>query len=167
VTSLRSVVRWRKMKITVIFTGKTSERYLEEGIAGYEKRLRRYLPFEIKVLPAVKGVKDREQLKRREGEMILRAVGEEAFFLLLDERGREMGSTGFAALLQRKMNEGGKNIVMAVGGAYGVSRAVFERADLVLRLSAMTFSHQVVRILLMEQMYRAFTIIHGEPYHHQ
>ena len=154
------------MKITVLFTGKTADRYLEEGIAVYEKRIRRYLPFEIKVLPAAKGVREKEQLKRLEGEMILKAVGDGSFVVLLDERGKSLDSVKFAGMLQRKMNEGTRTLVFVVGGAYGVSQAVFERADLVLQLSAMTFSHQVVRILLMEQLYRAFTIIHGEPYHH-
>ncbi len=154
------------MKITVLFTGKTAERYLEEGIASFEKRIRRYLPFEIKVLPSVKGVREKEQLKRREGEMILKAVGDGSFVVLLDERGKSLDSVRFAGMLQRKMNEGIRTLVFVVGGAYGVSPEVFERADLLLQLSAMTFSHQVVRILLMEQLYRAFTIIHGEPYHH-
>ncbi len=154
------------MKITVLFTGKTADRYLEEGIAVYEKRIRRYLPFEIKVLPAAKGVREKEQLKRLEGEMILKAVGDGSFVVLLDEQGKSLDSVKFAGMLQRKMNEGTRTLVFVVGGAYGVSQAVFERADLVLQLSAMTFSHQVVRILLMEQLYRAFTIIHGEPYHH-
>jgi 23S rRNA (pseudouridine1915-N3)-methyltransferase len=154
------------MKITVVFTGKTSERYLEEGIAFYEKRIHRYLPFEIRVLPQVKGVRDKDLLKRREGEMILRALGEGDFCILLDEKGKAMASVEFAGFLQRKMNEGLRNVVFIIGGAYGVSREVFDRAGMVLRLSEMTFSHQVVRILLMEQLYRAFTIIHGEPYHH-
>jgi len=155
-----------EMKITVVFTGKTTERYLEEGIAGYEKRIRRYLPFEIKVLPQVRGVKEKEQMKRREGEMILKAAGEDAFVILLDERGGAMRSVELAGLLQKKMNEGTRNVVLVIGGAYGVSREVFERADMLLQLSSMTFSHQMVRILLMEQLYRALTIIHGEPYHH-
>jgi 23S rRNA (pseudouridine1915-N3)-methyltransferase len=154
------------MKITVLFTGKTAEHYLEEGIAMYEKRIRRYLPFEIRVIPAIKGVKEKEQIRRREGEQILRAVGEEAYLILLDERGRGMRSVEFAGMLQKRMNGGTRHLVLLVGGAYGVSREVFDRADLVLQLSAMTFSHQVVRILLMEQLYRALTIIHGEPYHH-
>ncbi len=154
------------MKITVVFTGKTTERYLEEGIAAFEKRIRRYLPFEIKVLPAVKGVRDKERLKRREGEMILKNLGRGDYVVLLDERGKSLRSVDFAGMLQQKMNEGTRNMVFVVGGAYGVPREVFERADRVLQLSAMTFSHQVVRILLMEQLYRAFTIIHGEPYHH-
>ncbi len=155
-----------KMKIIVLFTGKTAERYLEEGVGAFEKRIRRYLPFEIKVLPSVKGVREKEQLKRREGEMILKAVDDRSFVILLDERGRSLDSVAFAGLLQRKMNEGTRTLVFVVGGAYGVSPEVSARADMVLQLSAMTFSHQVVRILLMEQLYRAFTIIHGEPYHH-
>ncbi len=154
------------MKITVLFTGKTSEPYLEEGIAVYEKRIRRYLPFSIQVIPAVKGVRSREQLKRREGELILRAVEKGAFLILLDERGKGMSSVEFSGMLQRKMNEGARHLILLVGGAYGVSREVFDRADMILQLSEMTFSHQVVRILLMEQLYRALTIIHGEPYHH-
>jgi 23S rRNA (pseudouridine1915-N3)-methyltransferase len=154
------------MKITVLFTGKTSEQYLEKGIAAYEKRIRRYLPFAIQVIPAVKGVRSREQLKRREGELILRAVEKGAFLILLDERGKGMSSVEFSGMLQRKMNEGARHLILLVGGAYGVSREVFDRADMILQLSEMTFSHQVVRILLMEQLYRALTIIHGEPYHH-
>ncbi len=154
------------MKITVLFTGKTSMNYLKEGITEYAKRLRRYVPFEIHELTQWKRQKDGQTQKQLEGKAILKAVDTETFVILLDERGERVTSVSFANLLEKKMNEGVKKIAVVTGGAFGVSEDVFQRANLIIRLSSMTFSHQVVRILLMEQLYRAFTIIRGQPYHH-
>ncbi len=154
------------MKIRVLFTGKTDGRFVEEGVAHYARRMERYLPFVTEVVAAARGGDPRKQ-KEKEGEAILRKAGREAYMVLLDERGEALTSEEFAAFLQKRMNAGTRELLFVVGGAYGVSPAVRERADKVLQLSAMTFSHQVVRILLMEQLYRAMTILRGEPYHHR
>ena len=154
------------MKIRVLFTGKTTERFVAEGVEHFAGRMKRYLPFTVEVVPAVKGKMDVQRQKEKEGEAILRAVGRDAYVVLLDERGDALDSVSFARFMQDRMNASTREMVFVVGGPYGVSRAVFARADRVLQLSAMTFSHQVVRILLMEQLYRAMTIVHGEPYHH-
>lgn len=154
------------MKIIVLFIGKTSKNYLKEGIAEYEKRLRRYVSFEIRELTQGKHQKDVLTQKQLEGKVILKALDTETFVILLDERGKRVTSVSFANLLEKKMNDGVKKMTVVAGGAFGVSEEIFQRANLIIRLSSMTFSHQVVRILLMEQLYRAFTIIRGEPYHH-
>ncbi|MCD6200403.1 MAG: 23S rRNA (pseudouridine(1915)-N(3))-methyltransferase RlmH [Bacteroidales bacterium] len=154
------------MTITVFFTGKTTDRYLKEGIAGYEKRIRRYLPFVIRELSPGKMPKDIHAVKLLEGKLLLKSLDKKTFVILLDERGERFSSVQFARILEKKMVEGNKDLVFIIGGAFGVSEEIYRRADRVISLSSMTFSHQVVRILLMEQLYRALTIIHGEPYHH-
>lgn len=154
------------MKITVLFTGKTTKKYLEEGIAEYGKRIRRYVSFETRVVNQLKNQRDILLVKKQEGKLILRTFDKETFVILLDERGTTVTSGDFAEIIRRKMIEGKRKLAFVIGGAYGVSDEVFRRADQIIRLSSMTFSHQVVRILLMEQLYRAFTIIRGEPYHH-
>ncbi len=154
------------MKITVLFTGKTADRYVAEGIAAYEKRIRRYLPFEVREINPGKTPKEIHAVKQAEGRSLLKALDKKTFVILLDERGERVSSVEFAKIVERKMVEGTKNLAFITGGAYGVGDEVYHRADKVISLSPMTFSHQVVRILLMEQLYRAFTIIHGEPYHH-
>ena len=107
-----------------------------------------------------------QAIKQIEGKLLLKALDKKTFVILLDERGEQVTSVQFAKFLEKKMGEGNKNLAFIIGGAFGVSDEVYRRADKVISLSPMTFSHQVVRILLMEQLYRAFTIIHGEPYHH-
>lgn len=154
------------MTITVFFTGKTTDNYVKEGIAEYEKRIRRYLPFVIRELSPGKTPKDRYAVKLLEGKLLLKSLDKKTFVILLDERGERYTSVQFAGILEKKMMEGNKDLVFIIGGAFGVSDEVYRRADRVISLSPMTFSHQVVRILLMEQLYRALTIIHGEPYHH-
>ncbi len=155
------------MKLTILFTGKTSAGYLKEGIAEYEKRIRKYVSFTIKELSSGKSSKDIYTVRQKEGKMILKVLDTKTFIILLDERGELVTSVKFAGILEKKMIEGYKELVFVIGGAYGVSKEVHDRANRVISLSPMTFSHQVVRILLMEQLYRAFTLIKGEPYHHE
>ncbi len=156
------------MKVTLIWVGKTSESYFEEAIAVYTKRLGRYLPFRIISLPDVKtGTKvDVVSQKQREGIQILAALRPADELVLWDESGEELSSTGLAQWLSSKMVAGTRSLVFCIGGPYGFSADVYERAVAKLSLSRMTFSHQMVRVIALEQVYRAMTIIKGEPYHH-
>lgn len=158
----------RRMKCCLLVIGKTDLGWVKEGISEYEKRLRHYLPFEIEVLPDVKRTKNQTEALQREqeGEMILRALEPSDRVVLLDERGREFTSVGFSEFLAQKMLSGIKRLVFVIGGPYGFSGAVYRRADEQLGLSKMTFSHQMVRVIFVEQLYRGMTILRGEPYHH-
>lgn len=156
------------MKIALLFTGKTEKGYLPAAIAAYVERAARYAAVEVKVIPEPKNagsMSEREQ-KKREGELILSAAGE-GELLLLDERGKEFSSEEFAAFLSKKLQGSAKLLTFASGGPYGFSDDVYRRADEKIALSRMTFSHQMVRLFFAEQLYRAFTIIKGEPYHHR
>ncbi len=155
------------MKVTIQFVGKTNERYLEEGITNYFKRLKHYLPVELSVLPDLKkaGKRSADQLKEQEGERILASLHPADRLILLDEKGKSFSSVDFAAWLDKQLQGSHRRLVFQVGGAYGFSPAVYERADQLLTLSAMTFSHQMVRLFLLEQLYRAQTILRNEPYH--
>ncbi len=155
------------MKVELWAIGKTSERYLEEGIALYEKRLRHYLPFQWTVLPDIKGAGNLSgiQVKAKEGESILSRIKEDDWLVLLDERGRMLGSEDFALFLDKKLQQSRRRLIFLIGGAYGFSDSLYERADEKLSLSHMTFSHQMVRLFFMEQLYRAMTILRNEPYH--
>lgn len=157
------------MNIKLLVVGKTEAMYLREGIAEYEKRLKRYISFELCVLPDIKNAAAlrQEQLREKEGVLILEHVHSGDELMLLDARGKQYSSPQFAEFLQRKMNAATKQLVFVVGGAYGFSQAVYERANAMLSLSAMTFSHQMVRLFFVEQLYRAYTILRGEPYHHE
>ena len=148
--------------------GKTTDKALDSLIADYQKRLTHYVPFALQVLPELKNAKalSFEQQKRLEGEMILRAVGTSAYVILLDEHGCEFRSVEFADRLQKWM-AAGRDIVFVVGGPYGFSPNVYARANAQIALSKMTFSHQMVRLVFVEQIYRAMTILRGEPYHHE
>ena len=156
------------MKITLLLTGKTTEKYISEGIELYEKRIKRYLPFEIKEIPALKNNSSmsEEVQKKKEGEAILKEISAPDFVLILDEKGKETDSIKFSGMLQQYMNQSVKHVVFVVGGAYGFSDEVYKRANGKISLSKMTFSHQLVRLVFVEQLYRALTIIKGEPYHH-
>jgi 23S rRNA (pseudouridine1915-N3)-methyltransferase len=156
------------MKIIVLVVGKNKEAYINEALAEYEKRINKYLPFQIQEISGIKGSKkfSEKEIKEKEGSTILKKLPTEAFVVLLDERGRQMKSGGFAKWLQKVMNSGARNLVFVIGGAYGFSDGVYEKANMTLSLSRMTFSHQIARIVFAEQLYRAFTIIKGEPYHH-
>lgn len=156
------------MKIQLTWIGKTKENYLQTGIEQYVKRVKRYNKFEVNLIPDIKkGSKmEIEQLKRAEGALILAKVGTGDCLILLDEQGKTFASEDFAAYLQKKLMDSSKSLHFVVGGAYGFSAEVYERANAKLALSAMTFSHQMIRLIFTEQLYRAFSILNNEPYHH-
>lgn len=156
------------MKITLLTVGKTDVKWVAEGLALYESRLSHYARFSIVEIPQLKNVSalSKDSIKVKEGELILKNVKEGDRLVLLDERGEEFTSIKFAAKLE-KLLQGSSDIVFTVGGAYGFSEAVYSRADSLMSLSKMTFSHQMVRAIFAEQLYRAFTILKGEPYHHE
>lgn len=157
------------MNIELIVIGKTDMREVEALVEMYAKRLNRYVRFAVTVLPDVRTTKSMapSRQKRSEGESILRQIVDGDYVVLLDEHGAEMRSMEFAAWLQKRMNSGVKRLVLVVGGPYGFSEEVYARADGKLSLSKMTFSHQIVRAIFAEQLYRAFSIINNEPYHHE
>ena len=156
------------MKIVLLVTGKTTDPRLVSLIDDYCQRLRHYVPFEFVVLPDVKNAKSlsQDQLKTAEGEAILRYLTPAMDVLLLDEHGHEYRSIEYADFLQKKMSSG-KDLTLVIGGAYGFSKEVYARADGKISLSQMTFSHQMIRLMAVEQLYRAMTILRGEPYHHE
>lgn len=157
------------MKIALLQTGKTSERYLTEGIAKFEERLKKYSTFEIFTVPDIKRIRnlsDREQ-KIREGEQILRFFRNDDFIVILDDKGKEFSTIEFSGWLEKCLMLQKKRILFVAGGAWGFSEDVRKKADMSLSLSRLTFSHQMVRLLFLEQLYRAFTIMKGEPYHHE
>ena len=156
------------MKSQLILVGKTQEKLYREGIADYASRISHYMPFDIKVIPELKNTKamTEEVQKEKEGELILNNVRPSDYLILLDEHGAERRSIEFAAWLQKRLSAG-RPLVFAIGGPYGFSEAVYKRADSKISLSQMTFSHQMVRLIFCEQLYRACTIIKGEKYHHE
>lgn len=157
------------MKILLLVIGKTDAAYIRAGIEEYEKRLSRYVPYEMKVLPDVKNSKNMSEVlqKEKEGEMILEEFQGTDFVVLLDEKGKQYTSVGFSDFLAQKMLNGTKRLVFVIGGPYGFAEAVYQRANDKISLSKMTFSHQMVRMIFAEQLYRAMTIMRGEPYHHE
>ncbi len=157
------------MKIRFWMIGRTAERYLEEGMNIYAKRIPHYLPFQTETIPDIKNARnlDQEQLKEKEGELILKKLDKRDFLVLLDEQGKQMRSVDFARQLEKWQVQGVDSVVFLIGGAYGFSSAVYERASFQMSLSAMTFSHQMVRLIFLEQLYRACSINKGEPYHHE
>ena len=156
------------MKITLLTVGKTDVRWVREGLELYASRLSHYVKFSIREIPELKNVSafTREQIKEKEGDLILAALAADDFVILLDERGRKYRSVEFAEFVMDRLNRGA-DMVFVVGGAYGFSQRVYSRAGSMMSLSDMTFSHQMVRTIFAEQLYRAFTIIRGEPYHHE
>jgi 23S rRNA (pseudouridine1915-N3)-methyltransferase len=157
------------MQVTLLCIGKTGKKFLEEGEQEYLKRLRHYLSFQVQIIPDIKQAKNlsESQIKQKEGELILEKIGTSDTLILLDERGKEFGSVEFAEYLQDQFNRGGKHLYFVVGGPYGFSDAVYERASGKISLSRMTFSHQMIRLFFIEQVYRAMTILRNEPYHHR
>lgn len=157
------------MKICLLVIGKTDAGYIREGIEEYEKRLKRYVPYEMKVLPDVKNARNLSEgvQKEKEGEMVLEQLLPTDRVVLLDEKGKEYSSVGFSGFISQVMLSGVKRLVFVIGGPYGFPEAVYQRADGLLSLSKMTFSHQMVRMIFAEQLYRAMTILKGEPYHHE
>lgn len=157
------------MNIELIVIGKTDSAEIASLVETYARRVNFYCKFAITVLPDVKNTKSLtvKQQRTAEGEMILRQLVAGDYVVLLDERGQEMRSVEFACWLQKRMNGGVRRLVLVIGGPYGFSEAVYDRADARLSLSRMTFSHQIVRAIFAEQIYRAFTILNNEPYHHE
>ena len=156
------------MKTTLILVGKTTNKHLATVIDDYVGRIGHYMPFSVVVVPELKNTKalSEEQQKEREGELILQKIKPTDTLVLLDERGSELSSVAFSQWLQRKQSSA-RSLVFVIGGPYGFSKAVYNRADEQLSLSRMTFSHQLIRVVFAEQLYRACTIIKGEPYHHE
>lgn len=156
------------MRITLLVVGKTTDKRLEALIDEYRQRLTHYVNFDLVVIPELKNAKNLtiDQQKTMEGELILRQAGTNTDIILLDEHGREYRSIEFADYLQRKMTAG-RDVLFVVGGPYGFSPAVYQHANSKISLSQMTFSHQMIRLLFVEQIYRAMTILRGEPYHHE
>ncbi len=157
------------MEVKLVTVGKTDVPWVREGLDLYVSRLRHYVPFTLVEIPQLKNVSafSQEQIKEKEGELILKQVAPGETVILLDERGRQYRSVEWADWIQRQLSLGGKGLVFVVGGAYGFSQKVYDRANGLVSLSKMTFSHQMVRTVFAEQLYRAFTIIRGEPYHHE
>ena len=156
------------MKTELVLVGKTNDKHFQAGIDDYTSRIGHYMPFSITVIPELKNTKalTEQQQKEREGDLILQKVSQSDKLVLLDEHGKEFRSVEFASWLERQQQQGRK-LVFVIGGPYGFSDAVYKRADEKLSLSKMTFSHQMVRLVFTEQIYRACTIIKGEPYHHE
>lgn len=157
------------MQITVLAIGKTDNKELALLIQEYEQRLKHYVKFNFELIPDIKNSKNlsENQQKEREGELILNQLHASDSVVLLDDKGKQFSSVDFSNYLQKKMNSGTKRLVLIVGGPYGFSEAVYRRCTEKLSLSKMTFSHQMVRLFLVEQVYRGFTILRNEPYHHQ
>ena len=157
------------MNIKLLAIGKTDQKNLELLMAEYQKRLSFYIKFEMESIPDIKNVKNLSewQQKEKEGELILAKITATDHVILLDENGKSFASIEFAQELQKKMNAGIKTLVFVIGGPYGFSEALYAKANGKISLSKMTFSHQMVRLFFIEQLYRGFTILKNEPYHHQ
>lgn len=157
------------MKITLAVVGKTSIGYLKDGIEEYVKRLKHYVSFDIKYIDDIKNTKNisEDQQKRIEGVKILSIIDKSDFLVLLDEHGKEHTSMQFSNYIQKRMLSGVKRIVFVIGGPYGFSQEVYDRSDDKVSFSKMTFNHEMIRLIFTEQLYRAFTIINHEPYHHE
>ena len=156
------------MKVELWAIGKTSEKYLEAGIAIFEKRLKNYLPFSIQVLPDVKEkTADSSRLKKKEGDLVLSKLGADDDLVLLDEKGLEFTSMELSQWLERRLSTSHRKMVFLIGGAFGFSPEIYQRAQEKLALSRLTFSHQMVRLFFLEQLYRAMTILKNEPYHNE
>ena len=157
------------MKIVLLAIGKTKEQYLIEGISQYQKRLNHYTQFELLEIPNIKNANNLSdsELLRKEGELILQQLQPSDHLVLLDDKGKDFTSSKFAEKLQAWMLSSKKRLVFVVGGAYGFSEQVYQRGNEKLSLSKMTFSHQMVRLFFVEQMYRGYTILNNEPYHHE
>ena len=157
------------MKITRAVVGKTSTGYLEQGVAEYVRRLSHYVSFNIQYIADLKNTKNLtvEQQKTSEGKLIIQSLEKSDYVVLLDEHGREYTSLQFADYVQKRMSSGVRRVVFVVGGPYGFSQEVYDRANDKLSLSKMTFSHEMIRLIFTEQLYRAYTILNHEPYHHE
>lgn len=157
------------MTIRLLAIGKTDNKALQQLIAEYENRLKHYIKFELEIIADIKNVKNlsEAQQKDKEGKLILKKLNATDVLVLLDENGTQYASIAFSSYLQKKMNSGIKQLVFVIGGPYGFSDTVYQKAQGKISLSKMTFSHQMVRLFVVEQVYRAFTILRNEPYHHK
>ena len=157
------------MKISLLTIGKTEEKYLKEGIEKYLKRLKHYVSFQVIELPELKNTKNlsEDQQKDKEAELVFKNISNADYLILLDERGQELSSLQFSGFLNKKMLGSVQHLVFIIGGPYGFNDKVYSRAKDKISLSRMTFSHQMIRLFFVEQLYRAFTILKGEPYHHE
>jgi len=157
------------MQIKLIAIGKTDDKQLLQLIEQYQKRLKHYIKFDLDIIPDIKNVKNlsEKQQKEKEGELILKKISPTDVLVLLDENGKHFSSVEYANYLQKKMNSGIKQLVFVIGGPYGFSNNVYQKAQGKISLSKMTFSHQMIRLFIVEQIYRGFTILKNEPYHHQ
>lgn len=156
------------MKIKLLTVGKTDNKNLQVLIENYQKRLGHYINFQLEIIPDIKNSKNlnETQQKEKEGELILKKLSTTDQLILLDENGMSLGSKEFSAYIQKKMNSGLKQMVLVIGGPYGFSEAVYKKSQGKISFSRMTFSHQMIRLFAIEQLYRAFTILKNEPYHH-
>ena len=156
------------MKTTLLVIGKTDKDFVIKGIEEYQKRLVHYMPYEMKIIPDIKNTKNlsEQQQKQKEGELILSHVKSGDLLILLDEGGKEFSSVAFSKFIEQKMLSGIKNLIFVIGGPYGFSPDVYKQAKGKISLSQMTFSHQMIRMIFIEQLYRAMTILRNEPYHH-
>ena len=157
------------MKITLLLVGKTDDSTIGQLVDDYTKRLSHYVSFNQQALPDLKKTKHltQEQQKQQEGNLLMAQIAPSDYVILLDEKGKQYSSIRFSEFIQKQLNSGVKHVVFVVGGPYGFSDLIYERSNALLSLSPMTFSHQMVRLFFTEQLYRAFTILKGEPYHHQ
>ncbi len=157
------------MKIKLLVIGKTDDKHLLQLINTYQNRLKHYIKFELEIIPDIKNVKNlsEEQQKEKEGELILNKIQSSDQLILLDEKGKDFRSVEFANWLQKKMNSGIKQLVLVIGGPYGFSETVYKKASGKIAFSKMTFSHQMIRLFVVEQLYRGFSILRNEPYHHE
>ena len=157
------------MKISLVEIGKTGAAYFVDAINEYKNRLVHYIPFEMEVIPDIKNVKNlrEDQQKEKEGELILKTLQPGDYLVLLDEHGKSFTSMEFATYIERKMHVVPKRLVFVIGGPYGFSVAVYKAASEKISLSKMTFSHQMIRLIFVEQIYRVMTILNNEPYHHE
>ncbi len=157
------------MKITLLGVGKDKEDYLIEGIGNYIKRIKKYIPFEYKILPALKKTAKLsvQSIKQQEAEKFFANLPENSFLVFLDERGKTFSSMEFSEQISKRMLEGSKNLVFVIGGAYGFDESIINKANEKMSLSKLTFNHQMVRLIFLEQLYRAFSILNNEPYHNE
>lgn len=157
------------MKITLLAVGKTEEKYLNEGIDKYLGRLKHYINFSFVIIPDIKNTKNLTdaQQKNKEADLILKQMGNSDVVILLDEKGKKYTSVNFASYLNKQMIGSVQHVVFVIGGPYGFDERLYQRSNGSISLSDMTFSHQMVRLFFVEQVYRAFSILKGEPYHHE
>ena len=156
------------MKCSIWSIGKDHEPYVKDGIAEFTKRSNKYFPVAWKIIapPRNAGLLTEQDLKRKEADSVLASLSSHDYLVLLDEKGKTFASTGFSAFLQQRANESSRHVILLIGGAYGVDESIRQRANFVWSLSPLTFPHQLVRLILAEQLYRAFTILKNEKYHH-